>query len=377
MLSFWETQSFTDYEYVIVGSGIVGLSTAASVLERNDSAKVLILERGLFPSGASTKNAGFACFGSLTEILSDLNIMSETRVLQLVELRYKGLQKLRSRLKDKNIGFEQHGGYELLFKKNHLSLEKIDYLNQLVKPILQKDSVILNDELIARFGFPQNVKHIVSHPLEGQIDTGKMMNNLIHYVQRLGAKIITGCEVENIEIAKGKLEISVKNHCLNQSITFKANKVVVCTNAFTKKFFPEADITPGRGQVLITKPIDDLKFKGVFHFDEGYYYFRNVGNRVLFGGGRNLDFAGETTLELNTTNLIIGDLKKKLKEIILPETDFEIEQTWAGIMAFGEDKFPILKKVNNQIIIAARMGGMGIAIGAEWGEQAAALLLQD
>ena len=33
--------------------------------------KVLILERGIFPNGASTKNAGFATFGSLSEIISD------------------------------------------------------------------------------------------------------------------------------------------------------------------------------------------------------------------------------------------------------------------------------------------------------------------
>jgi len=377
MLSFWETHSFTQYDYIIIGSGIVGLSTAASILEKNKNAKVLILERGLFPSGASTKNAGFACYGSLTEILSDLKSMPESKVLELVELRFKGLKKLRERLGDKNIGFEQHGGYELLFREDDESLSRISYWNQLLNNIFISDSIEIKDELISDFGFSSTVKHLIFHPFEGQIDTGKMMSSLIDYVQQAGAKIITGCEVQHVEIINGKVEVCTKDNSINQNIKFKANKVAVCTNAFTKKFYPELEINPGRGQVLITKPIYNLKFKGVFHFDEGFYYFRNVGSRVLFGGGRNLDIKGETTIELATSDVIINNLKEKLREIILPDTTFEIEQTWAGIMAFGEDKFPILKKINSQVIVAARMGGMGVAIGSEWGERAATLLLED
>jgi glycine/D-amino acid oxidase-like deaminating enzyme len=136
------------------------------------------------------------------------------------------------------------------------------------------------------------------------------------------------------------------------------------------------EINAGRGQVLITKPIHNLKFKGVFHFDEGYYYFRNVGNRVLVGGGRNIDFEAENTTSFGTTEKIMNDLIQKLQEIILPETPFEIDQSWSGIMAFGEDKFPILERINQHIIVAARLGGMGIAIGSELGEQAAAMILE-
>ena len=42
--------------------------------------------------------------------------------------------------------------------------------------------------------------------------------------------------------------------------------------------------------------------KGAFHYDEGYVYFRNIDNRVLLGGGRNLAKA-ETTDVFGTTNL--------------------------------------------------------------------------
>ena len=29
----------------------------------------------------------------------------------------------------------------------------------------------------------------------------------------------------------------------------------------------------------------NLKIKGSFHYEKGYYYFRNIDNRILLGGG--------------------------------------------------------------------------------------------
>ena len=85
MLSFWEKNSFLNYDYIIVGSGILGLSTACEIKESFPDKEILVLERGIFPTGASTKNAGFLCFGSLTEILADIKLKGEDNAIQLVE----------------------------------------------------------------------------------------------------------------------------------------------------------------------------------------------------------------------------------------------------------------------------------------------------
>ena len=71
--SYWENKELIgDNDIVIIGSGITGLSTAIHLKRTSPSLKILILERGVLPWGASTKNAGFACFGSLGEVLDDL-----------------------------------------------------------------------------------------------------------------------------------------------------------------------------------------------------------------------------------------------------------------------------------------------------------------
>jgi gamma-glutamylputrescine oxidase len=72
-LSYWEIKEyFMDVDLLVVGSGIVGLTTAIFYKEKNPGSKILIVERGMLPSGASAKNAGFASFGSTSEILADL-----------------------------------------------------------------------------------------------------------------------------------------------------------------------------------------------------------------------------------------------------------------------------------------------------------------
>ncbi|QSE97690.1 NAD(P)/FAD-dependent oxidoreductase [Fulvivirga lutea] len=374
MISYWEKESFIEYDAVIIGSGIVGLSTAISLKEKSPNLSILVLERGLLPTGASTKNAGFACFGSLTELINDLNTIGESGTLELVNERWEGLKKLRSRIGDENFDYYNNGGYELIREKEMKYLDKIEEVNELLSLLFDKPVFQLSESKIKEFGFNESdIKSMIFNQYEGQIHTGKMMSQLIKIAQKLGVSIWTGAEVQNIIDSGDQVEIDVKNNTNN--LTLKAGKVAVCTNAFTNKLINNLDIAPGRGIVLVTKPIKDLPFQGVFHIDEGYYYFRNEGKRVIFGGGRNMDFKSETTTSLEINQQIEQELRRQLKEIILPNHHFEVEHTWAGIMAFGENKVPIFKEYTKNIHLGVRLGGMGVAIGSQMGEKLAQKML--
>ncbi|WP_250630661.1 NAD(P)/FAD-dependent oxidoreductase [Rhodoflexus caldus] len=375
MLSFWEKASFTDYDYAVIGGGIVGLSTAAALAESQPDKRILLIERGALPTGASSKNAGFACFGSLTELLADLQTMSEEEMLALVELRWKGLLRLRQRLGDERIGYEPVGGYELIGEQELNSLQHLEAVNFMLFKLFKQKIFTLHNDKIREFGFcHQHSKALVFNCLEGMLHTGQMMKSLWQYAAERGVHIVTGCEVRELHEQQGKIVISCQT--LPQSIDFQSEKVAVCTNAFARELFPELDVRPGRGQVLITEPIPNLPFRGAFHMDEGYYYFRNVGNCVLFGGGRNADFAGETTTKFEVTPLIMNLLEEKLRRVILPDTDFRIAMRWAGIMAFGPNKQPIVQPHPTlpQVFLGVRMGGMGVAIGSMIGNSLAELM---
>lgn len=366
--SFWETQSyFRGVDLLVIGSGIVGLNAAISYQEKHKKAKVLVLERGMLPSGASTKNAGFACFGSVSELLSDLRQSSEDLVWQTVEMRIKGLALLRKRLGDKHIDYREYGGYELFDDEPRFGecTEQLEYLNKQLRHFLKEKEVYSTaNRRMAGFGF-KGIKGLIFNKKEGQIDTGRMMTELLKLAQSKGILILNRVEVKRLEDSGHGVDL------LTTAGEIRAGKVIVATNGFAAQLLDLEDVKPARAQVLVTKPIKDLRIKGTFHYDEGFYYFRNIGNRVLFGGGRNLDFETETTTELALNAKIQKRLDQLLKEVILPDRAFEVEQRWAGIMGVGSEKKPIIRKLSPNTVCAVRMGGMGIAIGSLVGKLAA------
>ena len=346
----------------------MGLSCALHLKKRFPKAKILVLEKGMLPQGASTKNAGFACFGSLSEILDDLQSHTENEVLQLVKKRVDGLQLLRETLGDNAINYQNNGGFELF---NHSDeefyetcLSKAEAINTLLKPIFKSDVFSLKPNT---FGFKNIKEQYVFNQFEGQLDTGNMMEQLLQKAQSKGVNILNNIIVERFENENNSVKIET-----NQ-FEFSTSKLLIATNGFESQFLNEK-VKPARAQVLITKPIKNLHIKGTFHLDKGYYYFRNIDDRILFGGGRNLDFKTEETSRFGETELIQNKLEALLKTTILPETPFEIEHRWSGIMGIGNQKKAIVKQISNNVFCGVRLGGMGVAIGSLVGKELAELV---
>jgi glycine/D-amino acid oxidase-like deaminating enzyme len=363
-LSYWEIKSwFSDIDYAIIGSGIVGLSTALRLRELHPNSKIIILEKGILPHGASTKNAGFACFGSLSEIIDDLKNHSEQEVFNLVKKRWKGLQLLRQNLGDNAIDLKQFGGFEIYTNDEEFDSCYAQYnaINTLIKPIFNdKVFEFVNNS----FGFKNINNQYAFNKFEAQIDTGKMMQVLLKKAIEENILIVNSAEVTNIEDA---VKPTIQ---LNNNFDFKAKTVLISTNGFAKSLIDEP-VDPARAQVIITKPIKNLHIKGIFHLNKGYYYFRNIDNRILFGGGRQLDFDTEKTTEFGKTIVVQNALESILKTVILPNTNFEIEHRWSGIMGVGNQKKTIIKQLSNTIFCAVRLGGMGVAIGSLVGKELA------
>lgn len=368
-LSYWEIKNWlTNIDFTIVGSGIVGLNCALQIKERFPKSKILILDKGILPQGASTKNAGFACFGSLSEIIDDLKHHSEDEVLNLVNRRVKGLKILRETLGDKTINYQNLGGYELFLNSDEALYnscqEQQNKINQLLYPIFNSEVFTFKKD---SFGFNNINSNSSFNSFEGQIDTGKMMNALLLKVQKLDIKILNNCTVESFLEASNFVKVKT-NH-----FELTSNKLFIATNGFAKQLnIPE--VKPARAQVIITKPINNLQIKGTFHLDEGFYYFRNIDHRILLGGGRNLDFKTEETTEFGQTQTIQNKLEALLKSTILPNTPFEIEHRWSGIMGVGTQKKTIIKQMSSNVYCGVRLGGMGIAIGSLVGNELANLL---
>jgi glycine/D-amino acid oxidase-like deaminating enzyme len=237
--------------------------------------------------------------------------MGETNARQLVEDRWSGLQLLRKRLGDSNLEYFNHGGYELLSGRDLHLLDKMDRVNELLKPIFHQPVFSVRNQSIGGFGFIKaRVASLIRNPFEGQLNPGAMMKSLIDLAREKGIDYLTGAKVGSVNPESDAVRVIVGS-AHSEDLKFLCRRVAVCTNAFTNSLLPELKITPGRGTILVTTPIKALKFKGVFHYNEGFFYFRNAGSRVIFGGGRNLDTKGEETLDFGFNEQIVDHLKKR------------------------------------------------------------------
>lgn len=368
-LSYWEKSTYLEnIDFLIIGSGIVGLSTAIFLKKKNKNYKVLVIDRGYLPTGASTKNAGFTCFGSPTELFDDLQNMNELTVWDTFSNRYMGLNTLFELVQKDKIAYRECKSWDIISSKknNDITKDFIEYINHKAHEITGVKEIYHEDKLISsKFGF-EGINTSYCNKLEGAIHTGKMIQELYKKAILNDVNVLFGMNAE-------KLDHSAQENVIETQFgEIKAKNTIIATNGFAKKWIKD-DILPARAQVIITSEIPDLKINGTFHYEKGYYYFRNVGNRVLLGGGRNLDFKGETTEEFGSSEQIRLKLLELLKNVILPKHTYEIQDSWSGIMGVGKSKSPIIKKINNNTAIGVRMGGMGVAIGAQVGKKLADL----
>ncbi len=366
--SYWEQYELIQAaDYLIIGAGITGLSTALHLKRAESHKRVVILERGMLPWGASTRNAGFACFGSVGELVMDLKHHSKAEVLELVKMRKAGLELLKS-LVGHRIDYEPCGNYELFDSSEQKQWQQlkaeIPQINQLLKGVFDKP---VFEESKTEFGF-SGVQGMIYNRYEGMLNTGKMMQALLILVQQAGVTLLNGARVQKYSEQPNRVVVQLAN-----GLTISADKVLLCTNAFSKDLLKMEALSPARNQVLITKPIENLKFQGAFHAENGHLYFRTVGQRVLIGGGRQHFAAEQNTTELKITKQVQDYLEEKLRQVILPEQPFEVDHRWAGIIALGTKKTPLIEQLSERIYAGVRLGGMGVALGSLVGQRLAAL----
>jgi gamma-glutamylputrescine oxidase len=370
-LSFWEQDVFFPLlDAFIIGGGIVGLSAALSLRARHPSWRIAIAERAPLAAGASTRNAGFACFGSPTELLDDLQHSSLDDVVSLVAKRWQGLQMLRKRLGDKALGYQASGGYEVFAQQDEASYqacrEQLGAFNQALKPIFGEQAAFFPaDEALAPQGLSA-FQHLIYAPHEGMLHPGKMVQALLRMAQEQEIQLFHGLSIDRIEGEQPSLQLYSKD-----GWKFNSHRVLVATNGFARHLLPDLPMQPARNQVILTEPIPDLRLRGCFHYDQGYGYFRPVGQRILLGGFRKLDAEAESTDEFGMSPAIQQALEAFLRTQLLRGKPVEITQRWSGILGVGQEKAPILQEVRPGLWAAVRLGGMGVALGSLLGEEAA------
>lgn len=359
--SYWERSVLLKpFDFAVLGAGIIGKQIAIKIKQKHPSARIALIDRYPVPYGASTRNAGFACFGSISEITDDFTRSPKEAVIALAEKRFRGIQQLVQEFGRDRIGYVHGGGYEIFetgkTEDLSLALENIDEINQLMK-----DATGLSNIFEHKTGSVSGIRCLndyIYNSHEGMLNSGMLNETIAAKAHASGIVPFYGFNVDMFEQNTDGYRLFQTN-----GPALECRQLIIANNAFAARFLPDLDIVPARGQVIVTHPIDNLQLNGIYHSDKGYIYFRNIDNRVLIGGGRNHFYEEEETFDFKGSEKVKNFLENYLRTIVLPDTPFTVDMHWSGIMAMGREKLPIVKRINEHLLACVRMSGMGVALG--------------
>ena len=373
---YWTASSvFAAYDVVIVGGGFTGLCTGITLLKHAPKLRIAILESELLGTRASSRNAGFVCFGSPSELQRDIETHGHEQVIALLRLKLKGVKVLTQYLQTRKASYHRAPAYELLMsdfpEAREKALDSLDSLNKVFHTAIGvSDYFKQNPALTKQYGLA-GLGEVISMKYEAQVNPAHVVAALTLLFKNLGGIFLNGCTAQHYHRNHDKIVVQTTFGEL------KTDHMVIASNAFAPILQPKSKIQPNRAQVLVTSPLSKMPFNGNYHVNFGYLYFRNVeGNRLLLGGARNVDLLTEQTAELGLNSEIQAWLVDFLQSKLLQGIPHTIEAQWSGIMGFGSELFPTHEEVEEDVFMAAGMNGMGTALGPALGYETAMKILK-
>ena len=88
----------------------------------------------------------------------------------------------------------------------------------------------------------------------------------------------------------------------------------------------------------------NLKIKGSFHYEKGYYYFRNIDDRILLGGGRNMDMDVEKTTQFGINQKIKNKLLNDIINLLYQKKNLILKCNGRGLWHLEKIKFQLLEE---------------------------------
>jgi len=358
-MSYWELKGwFASLDAVIVGAGIVGISAALRLKERHPKWNVVVVDKSSL-GGATSRNAGFACFGSPSELLEDWASIGAEETIRLVQMRWEGLKLLRTSWGDESLNYQACGSVEAFTDPELFESCRsfVPELNAALNPILGGDPFVLGP-VRERLGL-NHVCGIIGSPLEGSLDTSRLVQTLFRALESRNIPCLTGLEVTGLNEDSDGWSVSTNFGDLT------ARRVFVATNAWAASLL-DLDVRPAANSVIVTQTLTSLNLPCTVHHDRGYVYAREIDGKLLIGGGRHWQCPTEEDR--------INRLVEWAHHHIQGTEEMHICHSWTGQLGTGASRLPVVEEIKPRLYAGVRLGGMGVAIGSRVGRQLADLV---
>jgi gamma-glutamylputrescine oxidase len=335
-------------DVAIVGGGVTGCACALALAEAGR--RVVLYEAREIAGGASGRNGGFALRGGAPAYDAARRDLGPERAKRLWRLTERYLDRLEELAGD---ALRRTGSLRLASDRAERAELEAEY------EALREDgfAVEWRDEL--EEPIRRRFDGAIFHPPDGSLQPARWVRGLAARAVEAGVELREHERVDSLE-------------------ELEADHVVLATDGYTQGLLPELDaiVTPTRGQVLVTEPLEQRLFPCPHYARHGYDYWQQTPEgRLVVGGFRDKALDHEHTAEEEVTPLIQGHLERFVAELFgeVPK----ITHRWAGIFGATEDRLPVVGTVpgHDNVWVSCGYSGHGNVLGLACGELVAGAIL--
>lgn len=367
--SFWldrtSDKSKKNYDVLIVGAGISGLSTAYWLHKEDPSLKIAIIEKSRLTFGASGRNAGFITCGSVEHFNRMIGKHGLNQALEIWKFSQTNLELLQSEIiQDDAIAleFEKNGAFSLASQDNEF--QELQEVSKKMTELNIRTEIYSSQEIEKSVGavhFVGGIRYLD----DASINPVKLVNKIYSKIQ---VDLFESTEVFAIHsTAEGTRILKTDNG------DFEASMIVLNLNGYSSALHPyfQDKIFPTRGQCLMFEAVP--KFMEAPCYANFYLdYFRQVPTgELLIGGFRQVEKETEVGISDHITEPIQKALHDFVKKHLPQYENAKVSHRWSGVMGFSKDGEPLIGSIPDdpQIFFSGGYTGHGIGMAFHTSKQ--------
>ncbi|MBX4198729.1 FAD-binding oxidoreductase [Candidatus Parcubacteria bacterium] len=322
-------------DYLIVGGGVAGVSTAY-FLAKLGAKNIVLIEKGQIASGATGKAAGSLVVRGESDLVDHINIHGRETAERYWNRIQETLKEMFATIKDEEIDCDAEPQDTLYCGFEHKSDIDLTREYEEEKKIDSRAKFLEREELKKELNTDLYTHGILSVGHGLSVNPLKFTQNLSRALDKYGVTIYEDTSYLGSE----------GNVAKTPSGNIKYKKLVLAIDAD----HPALEVTTVNSTIVITRPLteDELTKTGlivkkiVWDSQKDYHYFKlTKDNRLLFGfGGMFVDKNHRDTIPHLPHLEEIKDFSKKL----FPYLDnLDPEYAWAGNFGMTNDYEPHFK----------------------------------
>jgi glycine/D-amino acid oxidase-like deaminating enzyme len=399
----------TSADVVIIGGGIIGVSTAWFLAQ--DGVNVVLCEKGHIAGEQSSRNWGW--IRKQGRDVRELPIMIESHRI------WRSFEEETG----EDIGYAEGGCYFLAATKKNV--EKYESWMSTAREFELDTRVVHGDELANHIeNTSQKWPGALYTASDGRAEPHKAASAIARVASRLGATILTGCAVRGLETEAGSVSAVVTEHgtiktsavlcaagawssmfCRSLGISLpqlKVNGTVARTapgpkilngQCFDKRVAirrrQDGGYTVAHGGGALLHPITPSTLRFAFKFLPALKqefgamgltingdFFAELATPVRWALDRESPFEKQRVLNPAPSRRTLRRIRKNLNEVFPALANSDFVESWAGTIETTPDVVPVIGPEDRLpgFFIATGLSGHGFGIGPGVGKVAAGLL---